>query len=85
MSCKFSELIRHVVIVSLTSNRRQNQAAKLTGDSYLEENVFSSELREHWKMVQEKGILSLEMHSHLKETCAHQYIKGTLKNYNENV
>lgn len=54
-----------MVIVSLTSNRTQSQAEKLlTEDSYLEDNVFSGELREHWfwKRVQEKGILSVEMH-----------------------
>lgn len=49
MSCKLAEIIRHVVIISLTSDRTQNQAGKLlTGDSELEDSVSPNELREHW-------------------------------------
>ena len=70
MSCTVSERIRHVVIVSLTSDRTQNHAGKgLTRDSLLEDHVSPSELREHWswKTVREKGILSGEVHLPLEE------------------
>lgn len=70
MSCTVSERIRHVVIVSLTSDRTQNHARKLlTGGSFLADHISPSELREHWpwKTVQEKRILSGEVHLPLEE------------------
>ena len=60
-----------MAIISFTYDRAQNQAGKLlTGDSYVEENVFSGELREHWlwKTIQEKELLSAEMHPHLEKS-----------------
>lgn len=76
MSCKLSEIIRSMGIVSLASDGTQTQARKLlTGCSWLGDSVFPSEPREHWSlnMLQEKQILSGQMlkNALLKSLSAH--------------